>query len=116
MTPTQLAKTMPTTLQIGHLPFKVVFSESWITVEDSKKWGICDHGTATITLSHPSIMPSKEMLVSVFTHEVLHALWAAAALPDKTKEEAAVAGLEGALTQFIKNNPEAVKWIMKGLK
>lgn len=112
-----LAKSLPKTIQVGHLPFTVAFADGWLKYEDDKKWGLCDHSAATITLSGPEIFPTKEMLVSVFVHEVLHALWAQANLPTKgVKEEPAVAGLEGVLTLFIKNNPKVMDWIRKALK
>lgn len=110
------AKEIPKTVVVGHLPYSVSYADGWITLEDSKKWGTCNHEKAEIMISGPECMPSKEMLVSVFMHEVLHALWCQANLPDKAKEEQAVSGLEFALTGFMKNNPKAIAWVMKGLK
>lgn len=112
-----LAKSLPRTIQLGHLPYTVKFADGWIKFEDERRWGECDHSTATITLVGQDIFPSKEMLVSVFLHEVLHALWTQANLPTKgVKEEQAVGSLETVLTAFIKNNPKVMTWVTKGLK
>lgn len=111
-----LAKELPKKILIGHLPYTIKFHEEWIKVGEDRKWGTCDHSRAEIEISNPSVIPSNQMLVSVFVHELFHALWYHANLPDKPKEEAAVSGLEFALTTFIKNNPKVMLWIMKGLK
>lgn len=111
-----LANALPKKLKIGPYPWTIKFADGWAKYEDSNKWGLCDHGTATITISSPETMPSKEMLIGVVIHEVLHAIWTIAGLPVKAKEEEAVAGMEVGLLQLVKDNPSFIAWIMKGLK
>lgn len=50
----------------------------------------------------------------VLLHESLHALWKTAELHDGDKEEVVVERLTHGLHQFIQDNPELIKQLLKG--
>lgn len=115
---TALAKALPRKLKIGPYPYTLEFAEGWVKMkgDDGNKWGLCDHAAHKIVITGPEIFPNKTMLVSVVVHEVLHGVWTAQSLPNKVKEEEAVASLEVGLVQLFQDNPGFLDWIKKGLK
>lgn len=75
--------------------------------------GVFRPGASRIDIN-PSIAPARQ--AEVLLHEVLHAAWFAAAIPEKPTEEVAVTGLARSLAQVIRDNPELLGALVAGLE
>jgi hypothetical protein len=103
---------IPESIKVGGLRFKVE------TVKDLKSgdkpcFGIMAWDDQKICLD--TSIPSKEMVVNILLHEILHALWAYYNLPGKD-EEKSVFLLANGLSALWKDNPELMDYIVKAYK
>lgn len=108
---------LPKTLKIGALTYKVRALDreqlKHFEEQDVNVVGQHSYNRQEIDI-HPGIK-TKEQVIDVKLHEVLHALWDHYDLPTEN-EERIVTALGGGLTMFFKDNPEVVSYIKRYLK
>lgn len=57
----------------------------------------------------------KRQAASTFLHEIMHGCWYVADIKPDTPEEDAVTRLEMVLSGVIRDNPQAMRWLVKAL-
>ncbi len=95
---------LPSVLKIGALIYELLIVPKG-TLKDC--WGECNNHNQNITLERGR---RRDRTINVVIHEVLHACWDTAGLPDRCSEERAVTALANSLQQIIRDNPKFRKW------
>ena len=100
---------LPSAIRVGPYDIKIVFLP-----DDSDDYG---HFLASeLELGIQRQFASGAVAVDTFLHEILHAVWWAAALPRKRcEEERAVSQIAPSLTQVFRDHPELLTWMQKTL-
>jgi predicted Zn-dependent protease len=83
------------------------------TAEMAGNLGACHTDRGLIDLDEEQ---SRQQLAETALHEVCHAIWHVWQLPARAAEEKAVSALSVGLAGVFRDNPEAIKWILAGLK
>jgi hypothetical protein len=109
-----MAKTVsvPSSIKVGGLVFKVHVVKD-LKSADKPCFGTMSWDEQRIYLD--AAIPTKEFVVNILIHEIMHALWAFYELPRKN-EETSVYRLANGLSALIKDNPELMDYIMKAYK
>lgn len=95
----------PSSVKIGHLTYAI----EWVKAKDlPDAYGVCESQRQVIKLR--SGMP-PDRLFETAVHEVCHAWWEAHGMPDKATEEQAVSFFGVAVSRFISDNPDWVRWL-----
>lgn len=111
-----LLRFAPETVKVGAYPWKVVYQDAFLTGDDDKKkWGLCDFANHRLSIGNIIGMPSKEMLVGIFFHELMHAIYSNYNLKNKDTEENVIMAFEAGFMQVFKDNPDVLKFIQKGV-
>lgn len=114
---TALFNTAPKTLKVGAYNYDVILDPEWIIGSDEKnKWGTCDTVKFTLSVGNLKEMPSAPFLVGILLHEIFHAIWAHQNLRPKESEENVMVAFEVGMVQVLRDNPNLLDWIKKGLK
>ena len=101
----------PGSVKIGYRDYEIRFQPK--DIKESDDFGECLKNEAVILIHEPQRLQDK---AETLLHEACHAIWNAADLPDKATEEQAVKALSKGLAGVFRDNPEAIKWILAGLK
>ena len=98
-------------LKIGHRTFRV---------EPFEPDGIGDHPAGYVknrtgVIGVDRTDPPDEQ-ADTLVHEILHVIWNQASLPDAAPEEAAVTHLAHGICQVLRDNPDLIVILVKGLE
>lgn len=68
-------------------------------------------GATTTAYIHDGLAPALEADTTL--HELLHAAWSVAGLPDKATEEQAINSLTPIILCILRDNPDLVRWLVQ---
>lgn len=100
---------LPTELRIGPHDFSVN-QDGWRLAEGFM--GYCDLVSMQIVVD-PALPPLR--MAETYIHEVLHGIWMAMGLEEKTDEETAVRGLALGILSFMRDNPNGFDMVWEAL-
>lgn len=101
----------PDRIKVGPQTWQVEWLPDSVYVDEEGTYGLAHYDTLTISISGVSI----GVQVETFLHEVLHACYKSYSIKDKDTEERTVSSLSPVLCAFIRDNPEALLWIISVL-
>jgi hypothetical protein len=102
----------PRSVKIGYRTFRLQVRPA-SEMDEHNALGMCRKDEGEIWL-HDGL--DRQQGAETTLHEILHAVWYAMCLPAKTDEEKAVTALAKGLAGVFRDNAEAIKWILAGLK
>lgn len=95
---------LPASIKVGPLVYEFLLVPKG-TLTDC--WGDCDDNNQKITIERGH---RRDRTINVVIHEVLHACWASADLPERASEEKAVTCLTNTLQQVLRDNDKFRGW------
>lgn len=103
---------LPDKIKIGHLNYSLTIEKDLVGSKGESLMGLHSYSTQIISLS--DALASKEMVMDVLLHEILHGLWTLFNLPTKNEEQV-ITCLAPAIVMVLKDNPELRKYMCKAL-
>ena len=102
----------PRKVKVGYRDFTVT-ARSVVEMNEERALGLTFKDRALIDLDETL---DRQQMAETLLHETLHAIWHVQCLPGKAGEEQVVTALSKGLAGVFRDNPEAIKWILAGLK
>jgi hypothetical protein len=99
---------LPGSLRIGATTYRVDPMDA-SEAHDNHRWGDHNPRTSVIRIAEDC---GQDRAAVTLMHEALHGMFLDAGL-DVEEEEAVVRGLAPRVVAFLRDNPDAVAWIMK---
>lgn len=105
----------PETIRIGPWDINLRIEKGPFFIQNEACVGFYSPRTMEIGASHD--VANQKVFVGIVIHELIHALIGIYNIPvEKDKEEDVVMHFETAFTDLLRNNPELITWLQKGLK
>lgn len=102
----------PRSVRVGFIDYRIDYMH-WQESSPQEIYGDCDIPGARIRVCADR---GQQRLANTALHEVLHAAYDAAHLPERPKEEDVVRGLADVLCAVIRDNPEFVTFLSKSFE
>lgn len=98
-------------LKVGHRDYTIRAMDKDVAL-DGPDMGYCHKTSAKIEVS--PLIPAQ-LQAEILLHEVLHALWDTAGLPERASEEEAVSRLTRGFCALMRDNPDFTAMVFMGL-